>query len=301
MALPNAARDLDEQAPRPSLAIVGASARVVMLRHGGEVMLDRELDARGGSVAVPLGAERIAVAVGTPADQQRPGLSGWHAGSALPMLGHGSALAAQAVLHVEGRVRSVRQRGLQREAGWLRAADLVEGTALVSTRFAAPVHARRDRARRPDRDERRPRALARARRRGARDRRRRRAGARRRSSCAASARCSSIRSSPQATGGVTVSVASEDGWHLVGVMAAPDGSDVEALASQLASTSLDLLVRGPVAPGTAQATLHWQPATKRGRAIEEAIDLGTPRSVRRAAPAARAPAAPRRRSRKTPE
>jgi hypothetical protein len=91
-----------------------------------------------------------------------------------------------------------------------------------------------------------------------------------------------------------VSVASEDGWHLVGVMAAAIGADIDAVAAQLASTSLDLLVRGAVAPGTAQATLGWLPAAKRGREIAEVVDTGTPRSVRRAAPVA--PAARRRMS-----
>jgi len=47
-------------------------------------------------------------------------------------------------------------------------------------------------------------------------------------------------------------------------------------------------VRGAVAPGTAQAQLSWLPAATRGREIEEVVDVGTPRSVRRAAPVARA-------------
>lgn len=299
MALPNAARDLDEKTPRPRLAIAGANARVVFLRHGGEVMLDGELGDAGGDVAVPLGAERIALAVGVAAAQQRPGLSGWHAGSMLPMLGHGSALAAQAVLHVEGRARVVRQRGVQRESGWLRASDLVEGTALVATRFAEPVSlvivALDDPA----------------------------------GSAAGRGLSLALEGADRALGaggepvaptvvirgqrvmllyavvaagkeGVTVSIASEDGWHLVGVMAAPVGADVEAVASELAQTSLDLLVRGAVAPGTAQATMEWQPAQRRGREIEEAIDTGTPRSVRRVAPAAPAPRNARRARARTP-
>ncbi|HEV7574746.1 MAG TPA: DUF6603 domain-containing protein, partial [Caldimonas sp.] len=287
MALPNAARDLDEKMPRPRLAVAGANARVVVLRHGGEAMLDRELGDAGGTFAVPLGAERIALAVGVAAERQRPGLSGWHAGSMLPMLGHGSALAAQSVLHVEGRARSVRQRGLQRESGWLRAAALVEGTALVSTRFAAPVTlvivALDDPA---GTSAGRGLSLALE-------------GAERETGADGVPVAPTVVVRGQrvmllypivAAGqdGVTVSVASEDGWHLVGVMAAVPGADVEALASELAQTSLDLLVRGAVAPGTAQATLEWLPAQRRGgREIEEPIDTGTPRSVRRAAPVQR--------------
>jgi hypothetical protein len=203
------------------------------------------------------------------------------------MLGHGSALAAQAVLHVEGRARIVRQRGLQRESGWLRAADLVEGTALVSTRFAAPVTlvivALDDPA---ATDAGRGLSLALE-------------GATRAIGADGEpvAPTVVVRGQrllliyplvPAGPGGVAVSVASEAGWHLVGVMAAAADADIDAVAAQLAGTSLDLLVRGPVAPGTAQATLSWLPATRRGRAIEEAIDTGAPRSVRRRAPAERA-------------
>jgi len=305
LALPNAARDLDEQTPRPRLAIAGANARVVALRHGGETIVDVELGDQGGTFAVPLGSERIAVAVGIAVARQRPGFSGWHAGSMLPMLGHGSALAAQAVVHVEGRARSVRQRGLQRESGWLRASDLVEGTALVSTRFAAPVTLVIVALDDP--------ALADA-------------GRGLSLAIEGGARATGADGAPVAptvvvrgqralllypivpaangTGGVTVSVASEDGWHLVGVMAAAIGADIDAVAAQLASTSLDLVVRGAVAPGTAQAQLSWLPAAKRGHEIAEVVDTGTPRSVRRAAPVARAArkrASPTRRSRTNPE
>nr|HET7858303.1 DUF6603 domain-containing protein [Caldimonas sp.] len=289
LSMPNAARDLDEQTPRPRLAIGGANARVVALRHGGETIVDVELGDQGGTFAVPLGTERIAVAVGIAAARQRPGFSGWHAGSMLPMLGHGAALAAQAVVHVEGRARSVRQRGLQRESGWLRASDLVEGTALVSTRFASSVTLVIVALDDP--------ALADA-------------GRGLSLAIEGGARASGADGVPvaptvvvrgqralllypivpaaNATNGVTVSVASEDGWHLVGVMAGAVGADIDAVAAQLASTSLDLLVRGALAPGTAQATLGWLPAVKRGREIAEVVDAGTPRSVRRAAPVARA-------------
>jgi hypothetical protein len=223
----------------------------------------------------------------------------------LPMLGHGSALAAQAVVHVEGRARSVRQRGLQRESGWLLASDLVEGTALVSTRFAAPVTLVIVALDDP--------ALADA-------------GRGLSLAIEGGARATGADGAPvaptvvvrgqralllypivpaaNATGGVAVSVASEDGWHLVGVMAAAIGADIDAVAAQLASTSLDLVVRGAVAPGTAQAQLSWLPAAKRGHEIAEVVDAGTPRSIRRAAPVARAArkrASPTRRSRTNPE
>ena len=143
-------------------------------------------------------------------------------------------------MHVEGRVRVVRQRGLQRESGWLRAADLVEGTALVSTRFAAPVTlvivALDDPA-----GTTAPGAASRSALEGAEraNRRRRRAGGadRRRPRPARHAAYPIV---APAQDGVTVSVASEDGWHLVGVMAALPGADIDG-GEQLAQTSLDLL------------------------------------------------------------
>jgi hypothetical protein len=165
------------------------------------------------------------------------------------------------VLHVEGRVRSVRQRGLQRESGWLRASDLVEGTALVSTRFAAPVTLVVVALDDPTLTD-AGRGLSLAIEGG-----QRAAGA----DGAPVAPTVVVRGQralllypivPDGGGAVTVSVASEDGWHLVGVMAAVIGADVEAVAAQLASTSLDLLVRGAVAPGTAQAQLAWLPAAQ---------------------------------------
>ena len=286
MALPNAARDLDEKTPRPRLAVAGANARVVVLRHGGEVMIDRELGDQGGNVAVPLGAERIALAAGVAADQSAAGPD--------RLARRQPAADARPRQRARGAVgaprrrprRSVRQRGLQRESGWLRASDLVEGTALVSTRFATPVSlvvvALDDPA---GTSAGRGLSLALE-------------GAARETGADGAPVAPTVVVRGQrvmllypivAAGkeGVTVSVASEDGWHLVGVMAALPGADIEAVASELAQTSLDLLVRGAVAPGTAQATLEWLPAQRRGRAIEETIDSGTTRSVRRAAPVPR--------------
>jgi hypothetical protein len=289
MALPNAVRDLNDKAPRPQVALGGASARVVFLRHGGEVMADTELPDAGGTLPVPQGAETIAVAVGLPAAAQRPGFSGWHAGSVLPSLGHGCALAAQAVVQVEGRVRAVRQHGLPRESGWLRAADLVEGTALVNTRFASAVTLVIIALDDPSGNTaKRGLTLALE-------------GAQRASGLDGEpiAPTLVVRGQrvmllypllPSGNGGVSVSVASEDGWHLVGVMAALPGADPQAVAEQLAQRGLDLLVRGAVAAGTSLAHLAWLPAQRNGRELPEPTDIGTPRSVRAAVPMKKQPA-----------
>ena len=298
MALPNAARDLDEKTPRPRLSVTGADARLVALRHGGEVLADVELPAKPASTfTVPQCTERIAVAIGTPAAQQRPGLAGWHSGSVLPSLGHGCALAAQAVVQVEGRVRAQRVHGLTRESGWLRAAELVEGTALVSTRFAQAVTliivalddatatgAGRGLTLGLDGATRRLDALG--------------------EPLPATVVVRGQRSlllyevEPLPGHAVTASVASEDGWHLVGVMAAAPDADVQAVAAQLAQRGIDLLVRGAVAPGTQQARLGWLPATRGGREIAEPDTRATPRKI---TPVPKAPPLPRHASRRAPK
>ena len=207
----------------------------------------------------------------------------------LPSLGHGCALAAQAVVQVEGRVRAVRQHGLPRESGWLRAADLVEGTALVNTRFASAVTLVIIALDDPSGNTaKRGLTLALE-------------GAQRASGLDGEpiAPTLVVRGQrvmllypllPSGNGGVSVSVASEDGWHLVGVMAVLPGADPQAVAEQLAQRGLDLLVRGAVAAGTSLAHLAWLPAQRNGRELPEPTDIGTPRSVRAAVPVKKQPA-----------
>ena len=101
-----------------------------------------------------------------------PSLAGWHAGMTLPYIGWGTALGVDATVQVEGS--PLARRDDRYRAGWVEAAELVDGTATVTTRFTRP----RDRRRR-----RRDRRSVRRRRAPARPRTRRRApgaGARRR-------------------------------------------------------------------------------------------------------------------------
>ena len=58
LALPNAARDVATDEARPRLVVKGTPTRVVMLRRGGEVLVDETVD--GAEVEVPRGAERLA-------------------------------------------------------------------------------------------------------------------------------------------------------------------------------------------------------------------------------------------------
>ena len=336
--MPNAARDLDDTAPRPSLHVFAGTARVVMLGHGGTLLADVETGVPGtphgsGLVTVPRGTHRIAVAASVPAARQRAGLDGWHSGAMLPLLGHQCALAAQAVVQCEGRMRGVRQRGLAREAGWMRAAELVEGTAIVRTRFARrltvlavvlddPTSANLSTsgnksagrglslsitgAARPLDEQGEPRAPVLV--------------VRGQRVALVYELLPDVAANGMPVGsGVSVGVASEDGWHLVGVVAPVDGVSVDAFAALLAQDTLDVLVRGPIATGQADTGLGAAGANARQGAVLAAwVDAQPapppappkPRSAAKAITAAKAakstkaPAAPRRRaarSKPTPE
>ena len=176
LRLPNAERDVGD-AERPQLLVSGGAARVVALAHGGAVLADATTDAAAdpATVALVQGTERLAVAVAGAERADAPGLLGWHAGTELAYLGWGTALAAGATVRAEGTgVRSNRQR---RTAGWVRGAELVAGTAIVTTRFNVPVRVVVVALDDPLDTERRPRAVARPRRRDRAHRGRRHAGA----------------------------------------------------------------------------------------------------------------------------
>jgi large repetitive protein len=266
--LPNAHHDVTE-GPRPALTVTGQSARVVMLAAGGLLVADVEVGGtQAAAVIVPKGAHHIAVAVGLPGAAQRAGLAGWHSGAMLPMVGHQSALAAEAIVQCEGRVRSLQQRGLVREAGWLRGAELVEGAALVHTRFTHdvtevavilddPTVSMQNAGRRAisvswegaqlavdaKGEPLAPLAVVRGQR---------------------VALIYSLLPEPGIEG-VGVSVASQEDWHLVGVVAARAGDSAQTLANQLANGELDQLVRGPVVGDVGLATIGWRTAEEQQR------------------------------------
>jgi large repetitive protein len=136
LRLPNAVRDVSAHRTRPVLTLAGTPARTVVLGHGGDVLADTGEP----KVEMPRGAERIVVAAlgqeaGAPA--QLSGLAGWHAGMSVGYTGWSAALAPGAIMRCQGKYG---RRGLARvRAGWVPAAELVAGTGLVETRFAAPV------------------------------------------------------------------------------------------------------------------------------------------------------------------
>ncbi|WP_123026001.1 DUF6603 domain-containing protein [Mycolicibacterium stellerae] len=136
LALPNAGRDVDEAAERPTFTWKGCSTRVVALSHGGLVLSDETTAPGGGSLTIPRGTERLVVAA-LGEHVPLPSMTGWHAGMTLSYTGFGVGLGIGAIVQVEA-APLVRKPQLFR-AGYVEAAELVDGTATVSTRFAAPV------------------------------------------------------------------------------------------------------------------------------------------------------------------
>ena len=143
LKLPNANADAALEGDRPRLGVSGLPARVVVLGHGGRVLADRLLGAKQSpagaddtSVEVVQGAERI-VAMGQgdlPSAAFDAGLIGWHAGMQMPYVGWSTAIAPGCVVHSSGEpLRLHRER---REAGWVTGAELARGVSTVTTTFA---------------------------------------------------------------------------------------------------------------------------------------------------------------------
>lgn len=140
LRLPNAARDVGD-AERPQLGLRGSSAaRLVALANGGDVIADLDLGGPADRVAawtVPAGTERLAViALGDGAERES-GLAGWHAAMQLPYVGWSTALGARCTVRsFGGAIPQHRERGA---AGWVAGAELTQGLSTVSTRFSLPV------------------------------------------------------------------------------------------------------------------------------------------------------------------
>jgi large repetitive protein len=304
LALPNAAHDVDEAGARPALHVTGCPTRIVMLATGGGVVEDRVVtgDAKGEEgVAVPVGSERIAVSAlgeGAPA----PSLAGWHSGQTMPYIGWATALATGGTVRVEGPV--VARRDDRYRAGYIEAAELVEGDSSVSTRFAAPVDVVVVAIDDPSADAGRRLLLG-------------------------------LEGAAQATGAdglplppvalasgnrtflayrvvpgvptgtsaipepVTVTVASEPGWHLVGVLGGTgDPSDVLAA---LAARGLDDVL-ATAGTGSGEAVVRWRAVSEdrpvKKAAAKKAAAKKTP--ARKQAAAKKTPANKKAAAKKTP-
>jgi hypothetical protein len=306
LRFPNAARDLDEKSARPSLNVLGGPARIVALTHGGDVLADTTLvpgASRVPGFAPPRGTERVAVAVTGDTNPEASGLSGWIASTALAYVGWATAIAAGAVVRVENaRVTRTRHR---RTTGWIRGAELVDGTSLVITRFVDPISvavialddpgadavrnlslglAGASRPARADGSPAPPRAVVRANR-----------------------TFLIYDLEPVGKNPVTITVASDDGWHLAGVMGGTVAAD--AVAQWVTDRGIDTVVR-PVLPGTGGSrTLQWiaplipPPRSKRAGKPRKAARRAKPkkameRAKRKGAKKKIAPRKPRRSRRK---
>ena len=143
LKLPNARADAALDGERPRLGVSGLPARVVVLAHGGRVLADRLVGAglsHAGQddsiVEVVRGTERI-VAIGqgdTRSAAFDAGLTGWHAGMQMAYVGWSTAIAPGCVVRSSGEpIRLHRERV---EAGWVTGAELARGVSTVTTTFA---------------------------------------------------------------------------------------------------------------------------------------------------------------------
>lgn len=246
LEMPNARRDVDSGAPRPTLRS-SAAARFATIGLGGEVLADT----LGTEAAIPPATERVAVlAPGAPAE--RP-LLGWHAGQRLAYVGWGTALAAGGTLHVPGGGVSPNRQRLR--SGWVEAAELTGSAPVTETRFVEPLRAvavavdREQSGGKPQVDL----TLSGASRAGDATR------------VAVGARTYLVYEvKPQGEGPVTVTVAHLDGRPLAGVLGSASAGAAE-LARQLGRQGVDSLLRpltGAPAKDEKPLSLRWAAAPR---------------------------------------
>ncbi|MDM0042714.1 hypothetical protein QTH89_26070 [Variovorax sp. J22G21] len=139
LKLPNAKADAALGGARPSLGVSGAPARVVLLGLGGKLLADAmvgpDVTGKQGSIEIPAGTERI-VAIGQSTQAGAAidaGLAGWHAGMQLPYAGWSSAVAPGCVVRSNGDTLALHRERL--DAGWVGGAELARGVSTVSTTF----------------------------------------------------------------------------------------------------------------------------------------------------------------------
>jgi hypothetical protein len=104
-----------------------------MLGAGGDVLAD--ITGESGKPLIPQGTERVAVWA-APADPSGAlsGLAGWHDGQSLAYVGWSTCLCSGGSVQAEN---AVLKRGPESfKAGWIGARAFVEGSRLVTTRFA---------------------------------------------------------------------------------------------------------------------------------------------------------------------
>jgi hypothetical protein len=231
-------------------------------------------------VNIPRLTERIAILATGDNAVPTNGLAGWHSGQELAYVGWGTALAAKAMVRAEGaRIRTTKQRY---RAGWLHAAELVTGTTIVTTEFSERVQTIAIFIDEPiGSDAAQGLALTLDGADRALDQRGQPVPPIVVSVANRTVLIYSITPDDSSQQPVSVSVGSQDGWHLAGVLAGNDAPQL--LAQRVAATGIDVLV-APLVPrrqGTVQISWVPQPTPSPGNSP-------TPRpAVRRTAKHAR--------------
>ena len=309
LKLPNARADAAPEGRRPRLAVSGAPARVVLLAHGGKRLADTMVgpNLQTPALEIPRGTERIVAigqgvaARGGAAPGARIGLAGWHAGMQLPYAGWSTAIGPGCVVHAVGERLALHRERL--DAGWVSGAELARGISTVTTSFStgprtvlialdypaaagAPVAARQlllglggaARARDAAGNERAPVLLAMDNR---------------------SVLAYDI--VPDGDKPVVVSIASEEGWSLVGVMGSAE-VDATGAVALLSSRGLDAAMQpfaiGSPSEGAATSRLAWVAPIRSAdeRATAKACSQGGTAVVALARRMARAARAAKRKS-----
>ena len=118
---------------RPRLLVQGAPARILALGPGADLLADA-VAADAADFDVPPGTERlVAIGLGGPGGANRLGLDGWHAGAQLPYLGWSAALGRDCLVRSHGG--PIRAHDQRAEAGWVTGAELAAGESTVISRF----------------------------------------------------------------------------------------------------------------------------------------------------------------------
>ena len=136
LKMPNAQADTALEGERPRFGVTGAPARVVILGHGGVRLADSLV--ADAAIDVPRGAERI-VAIGrsrAEGSDVNAGLAGWHAGKSMPYAGWSTAVGPGCVVRSTSDPLKLHRERL--DAGWVSGAELARGVTTVTTTFAEP-------------------------------------------------------------------------------------------------------------------------------------------------------------------
>ena len=285
LKMPNAHADAAVDARRPALAVMDAPARVVVLGHGGQVLADRLVgqteatNERGGMLEIARGAERIvAISQGVPNQGAgKAGLAGWHTGMQMPYAGWSAAVAPGCVVRSFGEVLATHRERL--DAGWVSGAELAHGVSTVATTFTKPpksvIIVVDDPAAFGDQVGTRQLLLGLDGASRARD-----AAGRERPPLLLSMENRSVLAYdivPDNIRPVVVSIASDLGWSLAGVMGS-DVLDATGAIALLSARGLDAAM-SPLAAGTGASLLQWSGPVRTSQQRLEAQALASRRPL----------------------